>query len=108
MNARSVKASSRARRRCGRRVRDSLAQYGDADFDVVDALRTLAAGHGRPPAQIALAWLLSRAAVSAPVLGATKPHHIDDAIAALDITLDEEQTASLETPYRPHPVIGHN
>ncbi|MGW1990262.1 aldo/keto reductase [Embleya sp. NPDC001921] len=110
--ARGLLTGTRERRGRGSTVRsggDPLAgaRYSDADFDVVDTLRTLAAGLGRPPAQIALAWLLSKPAVSAPVLGATKPHHIDDAIAGLEITLDEEQTASLEAPYRPHPVIGH-
>ncbi|MDT0319999.1 aldo/keto reductase [Streptomyces millisiae] len=110
--ARGLLTGSRERGGQGSTVRsgnDPLAdtRYTDADFDIVDVLRTLAAGHGRPAAQIALAWLLSKPGVSAPVLGATKPHHIDDAIAALDITLDGEQMTSLETPYRPHPVIGH-
>lgn len=86
------------------------AMYEDSDFDVVDAVRAVAAEHGLPPARIALAWLLSRPGVTAPVVGATKPHHIDDAVAALDLdgALDEKQLAMLEAPYRPHPVLGHD
>ncbi|MEU8137923.1 aldo/keto reductase [Streptodolium elevatio] len=111
--ARGLLTGTRARGGRGSTARsgnDPLAdeRYAEADFDIVDALHTLAAGHARPAAQIALAWLLSKPNVTAPVLGATKPQHIDDAIAALDITLDEEHTALLETPYRPHPVIGHD
>lgn len=110
--ARGLLTGTRARGGGGSTARsgdDPLAdsRYSDADFDVVDALSALASEHGRPPAQIALAWLLSRPAVSAPVLGATKARHIDDAVAALGITLDGEQLTALEAPYRPHPVIGH-
>ncbi|MFI6978327.1 hypothetical protein ACIBSV_06985 [Embleya sp. NPDC050154] len=76
-----------------------------ADGGVVDVLGAVQAAR---TAFDSGPWPRMSPAVSAPVLGATKPHHIDDAIAALDITLDEEQTAPLETPYRPHPVIGHN
>ena len=87
---------------------DPVAEmYEDADFDVVDVVRQVAGGHGVPPAQIALAWLLSRPAVTAPIVGATKPGHLDDAIAALEVTLSAEDVARLEAPYRPHPVLGH-
>jgi aryl-alcohol dehydrogenase-like predicted oxidoreductase len=84
------------------------AHYDDADFDVVDAVRALAAERGLPPAQIALAWLLGRPAVSATVVGATKVGHVDDAVAALGVALSDEEIARLEAPYRPHPVIGHS
>jgi 1-deoxyxylulose-5-phosphate synthase len=84
------------------------AHYDDADFDVVDAVRAVAAERGLPPAQIALAWLLVRPAVSATVVGATKPGHVDDASAALGVALSDEETARLQAPYRPHPVIGHS
>ncbi|MFI6344505.1 aldo/keto reductase [Streptomyces sp. NPDC050560] len=89
---------------------DPLADemYGEGDFDVVDAVRAVAAELGGPPAQTALAWLLSRPGVTAPVVGATKPHHVDDAVAALDVTLDAAQCAALEAPYRPHRVLGHS
>ncbi|MFE4970190.1 aldo/keto reductase [Streptomyces sp. NPDC056660] len=96
-----------------RAASDALADsrfraYADADFDVIGTLSAIARQHGRPPAQIALAWLLTRPAVSAPIIGATKPHHIDDAIAALDVTLSEHDVHRLHAPYRPHPVLGHS
>jgi aryl-alcohol dehydrogenase-like predicted oxidoreductase len=89
---------------------DPLADsfYGDADFAVVDAVRAIAGERGLPPAQIALAWLLSRPAVSAPIVGATQLRHIDDAIAAVGATLSEDESARLEAPYQPHPVLGHS
>ncbi len=89
---------------------DPLADemYSEADFDVVDAVRAVAARRGVRPAQIALAWLLAKPAVTAPILGATQVEHIDDAVAALDLVLTEEDMAELETPYRPHPVLGHH
>jgi aryl-alcohol dehydrogenase-like predicted oxidoreductase len=84
------------------------AHYDDADFDVVDAVRAVAAERGLPPAQIALAWLLGRPAVSAAVVGATKLGHVDDAVAALEVTLTDEEVERLEAPYRAHPIIGHS
>jgi aryl-alcohol dehydrogenase-like predicted oxidoreductase len=59
------------------------------------------------PAQVALAWLLGRPGVVAPIVGATKPHHLPDAIAALSVTLSPDQLARLEAPYRPHRILGH-
>ncbi|MFL6145222.1 MAG: aldo/keto reductase [Labedaea sp.] len=82
--------------------------YSEADFDVVDAVRAVAADRGLPPAQIALAWLFGRPGVSAPIVGATKLAHLDDAIAALQVRLTEDEVARLEEPYRPHPVTGHS
>jgi len=84
------------------------AMYDDADFDVVDVVRAVAGERGVPPAQIALAWLLGRPAVTAPIVGATRLRHLDDAVAAVEMTLSEEEVARLEAPYRPHPVIGHS
>jgi 1-deoxyxylulose-5-phosphate synthase len=83
------------------------SHYGDGDSEVVEAVRTVAAERGLPPAQIALAWLLSRPAVCATIVGATKVGHVDDAIAALGVALSDEEIARLQAPYRPHPVIGH-
>ena len=80
----------------------------DKDFDVVDALREVAAGHGRPPAQVALAWLLGKPAVSAPIVGVTKPGHLDDAIAAAELTLGDEDVSRLEAPYRPRAPYGYS
>jgi aryl-alcohol dehydrogenase-like predicted oxidoreductase len=81
--------------------------YGEADFDVVDAVREVAASKGVPAAQVALAWLLGRPGVVAPIVGATKLHHLDDAVASLDVELTEKDVALLEAPYRTHPVLGH-
>ncbi|MFC4112901.1 aldo/keto reductase [Nonomuraea zeae] len=88
---------------------DPLAEsrHDEADFDIVDEVRAIATGHGRSPAQISLAWLLGRPGVTAPVIGATKVHHVDEAVAALDVALTGEEVARLEAPYRPHPVSGH-
>jgi 1-deoxyxylulose-5-phosphate synthase len=111
--ARGLLAGTRERggeRRTVRAGADPLADemYEEADFDVVDAVRSVAGERGVPPAQVALAWLLGRPAVSAPIVGATKLDHLDDAVAAVDLTLTAEEVARLEAPYRPHPVIGHS
>ncbi len=82
--------------------------YDDTDYEVVEVVRKVADERGLPPAQIALAWLLSKPAVSAPIVGATKLPHVDDAVAALTLTLSGDEVARLEEPYRPHPVLGHS
>jgi 1-deoxyxylulose-5-phosphate synthase len=110
--ARGLLAGSRERgggRPTVRSGSDPLAEimYNDADFDVVDVVREVADGHGLPPAQIALAWLIGKPAVSAPIVGATSMRHLDDAVAATEVILSEEEVAQLEAPYRPHPVLGH-
>ena len=88
---------------------DPVAEmYEDSDFDVVDVVREVAEERGLPPAQIALAWLLGKPAVTAPIVGATKLSHLEDAIAATDVTLSEQELTRLETPYRPHPILGHS
>ena len=79
-----------------------------SDFDVVDRLGEVAAARGAPPAQVALAWLLSRPAVTAPIVGATRLGHISDALAAVQLTLTEEEVLRLEEPYLPHRVLGHS
>ena len=81
--------------------------YTDADFDVVDRVVEIAAKRGVPPAQIALAWILSRPGITAPIVGASKINHLEDAIAATEIRLSEEEIKALEQPYRPHGVLGH-
>jgi 1-deoxyxylulose-5-phosphate synthase len=78
----------------------------DSDKDVVAAVAKLAAARGVPQAQVALAWLLSRPGVTAPIVGASKPHHLDDAIAAFSLVLTPDEIAALEEPYVPHPVAG--
>jgi aryl-alcohol dehydrogenase-like predicted oxidoreductase len=82
------------------------ALYAEADFDVVDRLGEVAAEKGLPPAQVALAWLLHKPGVTAPIVGATKPGHLDDALAAVDVVLSREEIARLEEPYVPHAVSG--
>ena len=81
--------------------------YTDADDAVVHAVADVAKARGLPPAQVALAWMLHKTAVTAPIVGATKPGHVEDAIAAVDVELSEDEIAALEAPYVPHPVLGH-
>lgn len=78
----------------------------DADRAVVDKLDEISKQLGKPHAQVALAWLLSKPAVTAPIVGATKAHHVEDAVAALSLKLTPEIVAALEAPYLPHPVLG--
>ena len=77
-----------------------------SDWDVVEAVRAVAKQRGVVPAQVALAWLLSRPAVVAPILGATKLAHLEDGLSALELELEAEEVAALEAPYRAHPVKG--
>jgi aryl-alcohol dehydrogenase-like predicted oxidoreductase len=85
---------------------DQILYDQPSDWDVVEAVKTVAAQRAVKPAQVALSWLLSRAAVTAPIVGATKLAHLEDAIAATDISLDDDEIAALEAPYLPHPVKG--
>ncbi|MDX1931015.1 MAG: aldo/keto reductase [Capsulimonadales bacterium] len=78
----------------------------DADREVVTRLQQLSETRGLPMAQIATAWILQKPYITAPILGATKPHHLEDAVAALSVTLTPEEVASLEERYVPHPVLG--
>jgi aryl-alcohol dehydrogenase-like predicted oxidoreductase len=77
-----------------------------SDDAVIDAVKSVAAARGLPPAAVALAWLLSRPAVTAPIVGATKLEHLETALSALDVTLSEDEIGALEAPYRPHAVRG--
>jgi aryl-alcohol dehydrogenase-like predicted oxidoreductase len=112
--ARGVLTGNRNRqgeRRTARAGADPLSdeRYNSpGDFDVVDRLAEVAAARGVPPAQVALAWLLSRPAVTAPIVGATRLGHISDALAAVQLALTEEEVRRLEEPYQPHPVLGHS
>lgn len=78
----------------------------EADHMVVDRVGQVAEARGIPRAQVALAWLLQKPAVTAPIIGASKPHHLEDAVAALSIRLSDEEMAQLEELYQPHPVLG--
>jgi 1-deoxyxylulose-5-phosphate synthase len=82
------------------------ARTEQSDRAVVDRLGELAAARGLPRAQVALAWMLGKPAITSPIIGATKPHHLEDAVAALSIKLTPEEVARLEEPYVPHPVLG--
>jgi len=79
----------------------------DADEHVIDRVVEMAALRGIPPAQLALAWMLSKPGITAPIIGASKPHHLDDAVAALSLKLDDDEIKRLEEVYVPHPVLGH-
>ncbi|WP_345641642.1 aldo/keto reductase [Streptomyces tremellae] len=80
--------------------------YHPEDRTVVERVIDLAAKHGVPPAQIALAWVAQRPAVTSPIVGVTRPQQLTDAVAALDLELGEDETALLEEPYQPHGVAG--
>ncbi|MES4907356.1 MULTISPECIES: aldo/keto reductase [unclassified Streptomyces] len=110
--ARGLLTGTRDRHRTGATVRageDQLVErwYADAEFDIVDATRAVAEERGVSPAQVALAWLLGKDAVTAPIVGATKAGHLEDAVAAVGLRLDEDEVARLEAPYRPRPIMGH-
>ncbi|HEX9083086.1 MAG TPA: aldo/keto reductase [Holophagaceae bacterium] len=87
-------------------TRKLYGQTEAADRLVVDRVGQVAARHGIPQAQVALAWMLAKPAVTAPIVGATKPRHLMDAVAALSLRLSDEEIAFLEQPYVPHPVLG--
>ncbi len=80
----------------------------EADDRVVDCVEQVARKRGVPAAQVALAWLLSKTEVTAPIIGASKPHHLRDAVAAIKVKLTQEEITQLESVYVPHPVLGHH
>ena len=82
--------------------------YRPSDFTVVDRLAEVAQQRGVKNAQIALAWILARPGVSAPIIGASKPYQLEDALASLEIHLTPEEMRRLEEPYEPHPILGHS
>ncbi len=79
----------------------------DADDAVAASVEKIAAARGVPPAQIALAWVLGRPGITAPIVGASKPGHLEDAVASLEIDLSPNELAALDASYVPHPVLGH-
>jgi aryl-alcohol dehydrogenase-like predicted oxidoreductase len=111
--ARGVLAGNRTRDGEKRTTRSDTDPFTDylyshpSDFDVVDRVGEIAARRGVPTAQVALAWLLQRPGVTAPIVGATKLSHLEDALAAETLDLSDEEVKSLEEPYVPHPVLGH-
>jgi len=80
----------------------------DDDFEIIRRVDSLAEKRSIPAAQIALAWMLTKPAITAPIIGASKPGHLEAAVAALSVTLTPEEIAGLEAPYQPHPVLGHS
>jgi 1-deoxyxylulose-5-phosphate synthase len=81
--------------------------YTESDFIIADRAVDLAKRRGVKPTQIALAWLLAKPGVTAPIIGASKLPHLDEAVAAIDLRLDPEELTFLEEPYQPHAVLGH-
>ncbi|MDE3154690.1 MAG: aldo/keto reductase, partial [Acidobacteriota bacterium] len=82
--------------------------YTEADFAIADRAAEIATRRGVTPTQIALAWILRQPGITAPIVGASKMDHLEQAVAALDIRLDEEECRVLEEPYQPHRVLGHS
>jgi 1-deoxyxylulose-5-phosphate synthase len=110
--ARGLLAGNRTREGERRTTRANSDPFGDslysaADFEVVDRAAEVAAERGVPTAQVALAWLLHRPGVTAPIVGSTKLSHIQDALAAEQLRLSDDEMRSLEEPYVPHRVLGH-
>ena len=111
--ARGILAGNRTREGERLTTREQTDAFGDSlykpevDFDVVDRASEVAAERGVPTAQVALAWLLHKPGVTAPIVGATKIEHLDDAIAAEQLSLSDREIARLEEPYVPHAVSGH-
>jgi aryl-alcohol dehydrogenase (NADP+) len=84
-----------------------MLYYQPQDFEIVERVTAIAKKHGRPNAQVALAWMLTKPAITSPIIGASKPHHLEDAAAALTLKLDAEDIKTLEEPYKPKRVMGH-
>ena len=86
----------------------SKRRYNKSGDDaVIEAVHAVAKARGVPPAQVALAWLLSKQGIAAPVIGATKQHHIEDAVKALSLQLSADEVKQIEEVYVPHAVSGH-
>ena len=81
--------------------------YRDEDKAIVDTVAAVAERRGVPRAQVALAWLLHQPAVTAPIVGVTKPQHLQDAVAAVDLVLTDDEVAELGAGYVPHTIAGH-
>jgi aryl-alcohol dehydrogenase-like predicted oxidoreductase len=111
--ARGVLAGNRTRAGEHRTTRSDTDAFTDylysqpTDFDVVERVAEVAGERQVPSAQVALAWVLQRSGITAPIVGATKPAHLSDALAAEQLRLTEEEVARLEELYVPHPVLGH-
>jgi 1-deoxyxylulose-5-phosphate synthase len=111
--ARGLLAGNRTREGERRTTRAKTDAFGDnlykpeLDFDVIDRVAEVAGGLGAPPQQVALAWLLHKPGVTAPIVGATRIEHLEDALAAEPLSLGPEEIQRLEEPYVPHQIVGH-
>jgi aryl-alcohol dehydrogenase (NADP+) len=112
--ARGFLMGNRRKEDFGETVRSKTDQYAQgmyyqpADFAVVDRVGEIARARGVPNAQVALAWILQQPGVTAPIVGASKMQHLEDAVAALSLKLDERELQALAEPYQPHRVLGHS
>ena len=111
--ARGLLAGNRTREGERLTTRAGTDSFGDSlytpeiDFDVVERVSQIGTERGVPQAQVALSWLLHKPGVTAPIVGATRAQHVDDALAAEQLTLSEDEIARLEEPYVPHGISGH-
>jgi aryl-alcohol dehydrogenase (NADP+) len=90
---------------------DAYAQglyYQPSDFEVLERVTEVASRRGISNIQVALAWVLRQPGITAPIVGASRTGHLEDAVAALSVTLDDAELKSLAEPYRPHPILGHS
>jgi 1-deoxyxylulose-5-phosphate synthase len=112
--ARGFVMGNRRRDNSGETVRAKTDEYAHglyyqpSDFEVVDRITAIAKKRGISNAQIALAWVLQQPGITAPIVGASKMHHLDDAVAALSVKLDEGELKDLAEPYQPHRILGHS
>lgn len=112
--ARGFVAGNRRREDSGATIRaktDQLSEkfyYRPSDFAIVDRISEIADNRGAANAEVALAWVLAQPGITAPIIGASKMEHLDTAVAALDLKLDDEEKNALAAAYEPHPVLGHS
>ena len=112
--ARGFLAGNRNKKEWGETVRaktDDYAQqmyFQDSDFEIANRVTQVARQKGVSPVQIALSWILHQPGITAPIIGASKLQHLNDAVAALEVRLDAEERKYLEEPYQPHNVLGHH
>jgi aryl-alcohol dehydrogenase (NADP+) len=112
--ARGFLAGNRTRDKDGETIRSKTDHFGhslyyrDEDFRIVDRVVQVANGRGVQPTQVALAWLLQQPDVVSPVVGATKPHHLPEAVASLELRLTDDERLYIEELYQPHPVLAND
>jgi 1-deoxyxylulose-5-phosphate synthase len=105
--ARSRNAEEGTTRRAQTDAMARTMYFREDDFAVADAVAKVAKAHGVTPTQIACAWILQAPGVTAPIIGATKTHHLKELFEATEIKLSAEEVSAIEKPYRPHPILGH-